>query len=106
MLVAALLVASALVCGGLVTAGARRDPAAAAAGIPALAGGAGLAFVAFARWASSPLTPAAGQEVAVIVSIAGLCGAILAAGLLAPGAGPGPAGTEERAQRRRRERRR
>lgn len=87
-LVSALFVAAGMVCIGIFAVAWRRDLATALAGIPLMFGGAGIAFVAVARFsaraaaavqpANSPRVitgvsgPPIGQEFAVLIAIASL----------------------------------
>jgi NADH:ubiquinone oxidoreductase subunit K len=108
-LVAALFVASALVAAGAFAAMWRRDLVAALAGVPVMFGGAGIAFVAVARFSAraaaagaSPAThiavgvsgPPVGQEAAVLFAVVALALVALGAGLSVRAATM-PAGEQE-----------
>lgn len=78
-LVAVLFVAAALIATGAFAAVWRRDLTAALAGIPLMFGGAGVAFVGVARFATVGGPQLFGQEFAVVLAIAAI--ALLALGL-------------------------
>lgn len=98
-LVQALFVAAGMVSIGTFAVAWRRDQAAAVAGIPLIFAGAGIAFVAVARFSSraaaaiqpanSPRIvigvsgPPLGQEVAVLIAIAALAGVAIGVALAA-----------------------
>lgn len=79
---AALFVAAALCACGLLAMAWRSDVAGAAAGLPALSSGVGLAGVALSRYATRTGAAASGQELAVLAAVAGLALVILVTGLI------------------------
>lgn len=77
-----LFVASALFCVGVFALVWRREAGAALAGLPLMLGGAALAFVGVARFASSGAQPVAGQAFAVAVAVAAPAWLALGLGLI------------------------
>jgi hypothetical protein len=80
-LITVLFVASSLVAIGAFVAVWRRDLTHALAGLPLMFGGAGTAFVGVARFAAVSSPQILGQEVAVLLSLAGLAAVALGVGL-------------------------
>jgi NADH:ubiquinone oxidoreductase subunit K len=78
-LITVLFVAAGLAAVGVFVAAWRRDASAALAGIPLILGGAGIAFVAVARFAAAGTPHLLGQEVAVLLAVAAT--ALVALGL-------------------------
>ena len=78
-LIAVLFVAAGLAAVGVFVTAWRRDATAAVAGIPLILGGAGIAFVAVARFAAAGTPHLLGQEVAVLLAVAAT--ALVALGL-------------------------
>jgi hypothetical protein len=78
-LITVLFVAAGLAAVGVFVAAWRRDATAAVAGIPLILGGAGIAFVAVARFAAAGAPHLLGHEVAVLLAVAAT--ALVALGL-------------------------
>jgi NADH:ubiquinone oxidoreductase subunit K len=80
-LVTVLFVATGLVAIGAFVAAWRRDLTHALAGLPLMFGGAGTAFVGVSRFATLSGPQVLGQEVAALLSVAGLAAVALGVGL-------------------------
>jgi NADH:ubiquinone oxidoreductase subunit K len=80
-LVTVLFVAAGMVAVGAFVAVWKRDLTHALAGLPLMFGGAGTAFVGVARFGAVASPQVFGQEVAVLLSIAGLAAVALGVGL-------------------------
>jgi NADH:ubiquinone oxidoreductase subunit K len=80
-LVTVLFVATGLVAIGAFVATWRRDLTHALAGLPLMFGGAGTAFVGVSRFATLSGPQVLGQEVAALLSVAGLAAVALGVGL-------------------------
>jgi NADH:ubiquinone oxidoreductase subunit K len=80
-LIAVLFVAAALVAIGAFTAAWHHDLTSALAGLPLMFGGAGIAFVGVARFASTGGPPLTGQEFGILLAIAALAFTALGIGI-------------------------
>jgi hypothetical protein len=74
---AALVVGALLVCCGAFTAAWRRERGTALAAVPMLVAGAAVCLAGAGRFSAGAADPATGQELAVLVSVAGLASAVL-----------------------------
>jgi hypothetical protein len=97
-----LVAAAALSACGLLAAAWRPGVTGAAAGIPALAAGLGLAGVGVSRYTTVSGAAAGGQELAVVAAVAGFALVVLVTGLAGRAVRPGPGGEPRRRPGRRR----